>query len=140
MLQFKAFAEQNSNIISKLRHIRLYTTFLLKDMLQEISLDAISNFNRISISELKAFQNRCSIYSGVIVKLCKQLNWWNLHNLLSQYMDRINFDIQEELEELVEELRDINMDSRKARAIYEQGYSSVYAISKAKPINIMKCL
>ena len=34
-------------------------------------------------------------------------------------MDRINFEVQEELEELVEELKDINMDTRKARAIYE---------------------
>ena len=33
MLEFKAFAEQNANLISKLRHIRFYTTLLLKDML-----------------------------------------------------------------------------------------------------------
>ena len=55
-------------------------------------------------------------------------------------MDRINFAVQDELQELVEELKEVKMDTRKARAIYEQGYSTVYAISKAKAMAIMKCL
>jgi len=57
-------------------------------------------------------------------------------------MDRVNFVIQDELEELVVELTDVNleMDAPKARAIYEAGFSSVYHISKAKPIDIMKAL
>jgi len=32
-----------------------------------------------------------------------------MYNLLSQYMDRVNFVIQEELEELVVELNDVNL-------------------------------
>lgn len=32
------------------------------------------------------------------------------------------------------------MDAPKARAIYEAGFSSVYHIAKAKPIDIMKAL
>ena len=63
-----------------------------------------------------------------------------MYNLLSQYMDRINFVIQEELEELIVELEDVRIDAPKARAIYEAGFSTVYHISKAKPIDIMKAL
>ena len=63
-----------------------------------------------------------------------------MYNLLAQYMDRINFVVQEELEELVIELADIGLDTRKARAIYEAGYSSVYHISKARPLDILKAL
>lgn len=55
-------------------------------------------------------------------------------------MDRINFVVQEELEELILELQDIQIDAPKARAIYEAGFSTVYHISKAKPIDIMKAL
>jgi hypothetical protein len=55
-------------------------------------------------------------------------------------MDRINFIVQEELEELVLELTEIKLDAPKARAIYEAGFSTVYHISKAKPIDIMKAL
>ena len=55
-------------------------------------------------------------------------------------MDRINFHIQEELEELIIELEDVRIDAPKARAIYEAGFSTVYHISKAKPIEIMKAL
>ena len=32
------------------------------------------------------------------------------------------------------------LDAPKARAIYEAGYSTVYMISKTKPVNIMKAL
>ena len=38
------------------------------------------------------------------------------------------------------ELEGINLDVSKARAIYEAGYSSVYAIAKAKPTEILKAL
>lgn len=65
-----------------------------------------------------------------------------MYNLLSQYMDRINFVIQEELEDLILELQesDLNLDAPKARAIYEAGFSTVYHIAKAKPADIMKAL
>ena len=53
-------------------------------------------------------------------------------------MDRINFVVQEELEELVGELE--GLDPRKARAIYEAGFSNVYLISKARPLDILKAL
>lgn len=32
------------------------------------------------------------------------------------------------------------VDTRKARAMFEAGYTNVYAISKAKPVDIMKAL
>ena len=76
----------------------------------------------------------------MVVNFCSYLSWWNMYNLLSQYMDRINFVIQEELEELIVELEDVRIDAPKARAIYEAGFSTVYHISKAKPIDIMKAL
>lgn len=72
--------------------------------------------------------------------LCRHLNWWNLYNLLVQNVDRINFVIQEELEELVSELSDIGLDAARARAIYEGGFSCVYHISRARPLDILKAL
>jgi len=55
-------------------------------------------------------------------------------------MDRINFVVQEELQELIESMNGIHIDAAKARAIYESGYTTVWHISKAKPIAIMKAL
>lgn len=60
-----------------------------------------------------------------------------MYNLLNQYMDRINFVVQEELEELLELAQ---LDAAKARAIYETGFTSIYHISKARPIDILKAL
>ena len=51
----------------------------------------------------------------------------------------MNFVVQEELEELISQMDGI-LDAPKARAIYEAGYSTVYMISKTKPVNIMKAL
>ena len=53
-------------------------------------------------------------------------------------MDRINFVVQEELQELIESMNGIHIDAAKARAIYESGYTTVWHISKAKPIAIMR--
>ena len=103
-------------------------------------LEAIAGYYGVQLGSLQAFQTKCAIFSSVVVNLCQHLSWWNMYNLLSQYMDRISFIIQEELEELIEELTDVEIDPPKARAIYEAGFTSVYHISKAKPIDIMKAL
>jgi hypothetical protein len=56
-------------------------------------------------------------------------------------MDRINFVVQEELKELIDSMKEMTiLDAAKARAIYESGYTTVWHISKAKPIAIMKAL
>ena len=67
------------------------------------------------------------------------MQWWNIYNLLNQYVDRISFVVQEELEELLLALGGL-LDAPKARAIYESGYTSVYLVAKAKPVAIMKAL
>ena len=59
--------------------------------------------------------------------------------MLSQYSDRVNFVVQDELQELIEQMDGV-LDAPKARSIYEAGYQSVYLISKAKPVAIMKAL
>jgi len=43
-------------------------------------------------------------------------------------------------DELLELIAGIELDQHQARAIYESGYTSVWLVSKAKPINIMKAL
>jgi len=128
----------NKNLIIKLRHVRFYTTMLLKDMLMDAPLDKLSDFYGIPILDLKQFQTKCTIFSSVVVSLCKHLNWWNLYNLLAQNVDRISFVVQEELEELVSDLD--GLDPKKARAIYEAGFSTTYHISKARPLDILKAL
>lgn len=56
-------------------------------------------------------------------------------------MDRINFVVQDELKELIDSMKEMTiLDAAKARAIYESGYTTVWHISKAKPIAIMKAL
>ena len=66
---------------------------------------------------------------------------------------KISFVVFEELEELIDEINNINniqkdsnrdqqklIDAPKARAIYEAGYTSIYLVSKARPVDIMKAL
>jgi hypothetical protein len=76
-----------------------------------------------------------------VTQFTHELQWWNMYNLLNQYMDRINFVVQEELQELIDQMKEMAiLDAAKARAIYESGYTSVWHISKAKPVAIMKAL
>ena len=59
--------------------------------------------------------------------------------MLSQYSDRVSFVVQDELADLIEQMQGL-LDAPKARAIYEAGFTTVYMISKAKPVAIMKAL
>eukprot|EP00350_Pseudokeronopsis_sp_OXSARD2_P008538 CAMPEP_0170563034 /NCGR_PEP_ID=MMETSP0211-20121228/63797_1 /TAXON_ID=311385 /ORGANISM="Pseudokeronopsis sp., Strain OXSARD2" /LENGTH=180 /DNA_ID=CAMNT_0010880695 /DNA_START=1 /DNA_END=540 /DNA_ORIENTATION=+ len=122
----------------RLRHIKFYTTLLLKDMLtDQFSYEKIQHYYGLSTGEFQSFQQRCSAFAPMVVTFCKELKWWNIYNLLSQYMDRINFVVQEELQEL---LQLTQLDPCQARAIYEAGFTSIYPISKSRPIDIMKAL
>ena len=73
----------------------------------------------------------------MVVVFCKELSWWNIYNLLNQYMDRINFVVHEELEEL---LTLASLDIHKARAIYEAGFTSINHVAKARSMDILKAL
>ena len=75
----------------------------------------------------------------MVVQFSKALQWWNIYNLLNQMVDRISFVVQEELEELVSNLNG-TLDAPRARALYDAGYASIYLLSKAKPVLIMKAL
>jgi replicative superfamily II helicase len=44
------------------------------------------------------------------------------------------------MEELEELLQLANLDAVKARAIYEAGFTSIYHVSKARSVDIMKAL
>ncbi|CDW80348.1 dna polymerase theta-like [Stylonychia lemnae] len=145
---FKAFAEVNKELITKMRHVRFYTTLLLKDLLSDEKQEDVQQFYKITQGELQAFQQKCSAFSSMVVTFCHELKWWNMWNILNQYMDRINFVIQEELEELLQvkqffekciQIKNV-IDVPKARAIYEAGFTSTYHISKARPADIMKAL
>ena len=48
----KGFAENNENLITRLRYIRFYTTLLLKDMLMDFPLEKISEFYGVPVGTL----------------------------------------------------------------------------------------
>jgi DNA polymerase theta len=98
----KAFQEMNKELIIRQRHIRFYTTLILKDLLHDHPLDQIANFYGLTVGELQAFQQRCTVFVCLVTQFTKELQWWNLANLLNQYSDRINFVVQEELQELID--------------------------------------
>lgn len=52
---FKAFAEVNKELIIKMRHIRFYSTLLLKDMLNDFKMEEIANFYGLSCGDLQSF-------------------------------------------------------------------------------------
>lgn len=52
---FKAFAEMNSQLIDRQRHVRFYTTLLLKDLLSDAPLDQVAEFYQLTLGEIQAF-------------------------------------------------------------------------------------
>ena len=82
--------------------MRFYTTLLLKDLLSDAPVDKICQFYSLTLGEIQAFQMSCNVFASVVSSFCRELQWWNLYNLLSQYSDRVNFVVQDELQELID--------------------------------------
>ena len=53
--KFKAFADLNEDLIRRSRHVRFYTTLLLKDLLNDAPLEAVSNYYGLSLGEIQSF-------------------------------------------------------------------------------------
>lgn len=51
----------------------------------------------------------------------KELEWYNISHVLNQFQDRVNFKIQEDLEDLMN-IQCLSIP--EARAVYEAGYVS----------------
>ena len=49
---FKAFAEMNSSLIARQRHVRFYTTLILKDLLNDTPVDKVAEFYQLSAGEI----------------------------------------------------------------------------------------
>ena len=59
MPQFKAFNELNKDLIVRQRHVRFYTTLILKDLLNDSPVDLVCKFYGLSMGEIQSFQQRC---------------------------------------------------------------------------------
>ena len=53
---FRAFAEMNEALIQRQRHVRFYTTLLLKDLLSDAPIDKVAEFYSLTFGEIQAFQ------------------------------------------------------------------------------------
>ena len=49
---FKAFADNNKELIKKQRHIRFYTTLLLKDLLDDTPVEKVAEFYNLTLGEI----------------------------------------------------------------------------------------
>ena len=51
----QAFQELNHDLIVKQRHVRFFTTLLLKDLLQDQPIEKVSQFYGLTVGEIQAF-------------------------------------------------------------------------------------
>ena len=49
----------NRSLIERQRHIRFYTTLLLKDLLSDAPVESVAQFYDLTVGEIQAFQQRC---------------------------------------------------------------------------------
>ena len=51
----QAFQELNHDLIVKQRHVRFFTTLLLKDLLQDQPIERVAQFYGLTVGEIQAF-------------------------------------------------------------------------------------
>ena len=73
----------------------------------------------------------------MISTLCNRLSWFNLEILISQFQTRLIFGVQKQLVDLV---RISLLNSHRARAFYNAGYTNVASIAMCDLKTIEKIL
>lgn len=68
---------------------------------------------------------------------CKQLGWYNLELLLSQFQSRLSFGVQRELCDLV---RISLLNAQRARALHSAGFVTVAEVARGKITDVEKAL
>ncbi|CAI2366992.1 unnamed protein product [Moneuplotes crassus] len=131
------FSVINKQLIQNLKHVRFYLTLILKDLISNNSVEEVARKYGVSTGAIQTLKKRATFLPNVICSICKELEWFSIFHILSQFQDRVNFDLQEDLEDL---MKVKYLDISEARAIYECGFTEMKLLAKAKPIQIYKSL
>ncbi|VVC24751.1 Hypothetical protein CINCED_3A009416 [Cinara cedri] len=110
-------------------HRRFYTSLLLNDLINEVSINTVVAKFGTSKGLLQSLQQSSSTFAGMVTQFCKRLGWSSLELLISQFSERLQFGVQRQLVEL---LRLDCLNSITARTLFNAGIQTIPELALAE--------
>ncbi|CAL8087638.1 unnamed protein product [Calicophoron daubneyi] len=120
------------------RHRRFYTALALYRLVCEDELSTVAERFGLNRGLLQSLQQQAATYAGMVTVFCNRLGWVHMERLVANFQSRLFYGVSEELVDLVRLLPLVNV--QRARALYSSGYTSVSALTNAKPRDIARIL
>ncbi|KAL7715994.1 DNA-directed DNA polymerase [Entamoeba marina] len=132
----KSFAEL-SKPTKALVHRKFFYAIILADILNEVSLTAISERYEVPRGNIQALQQQTTAFASIVAQFCTQLGFDHLSAIFQNIVERLKYGAKEELFELV---RIPGVKTRRARALYEKGIKTLEDVAKANEDVISRIL
>jgi DNA polymerase theta len=107
-------------------HRRFHAALMLDDLIHEVPFNTIIQKYQVNRGTLQTLQITAAAYAGMVTIFCEKLKWTNLHLLLSQFQNRLEFGVQSDLIELC---RVPDMKAHEARILLDSGIKDIESLA-----------
>ncbi|SPP80381.1 DNA polymerase theta [Drosophila guanche] len=118
-------------------HKRFYTALALQELVNETPINVVAHKFKCNRGVLQGLQQISSTFAGIVTAFCTSLQWSNIALIVSQFKDRLFFGIHRDLIDL---MRLPDLSQKRARAIYDAGFTSVVELASADALVLEKVL
>eukprot|EP01119_Soliformovum_irregulare_P015105 TRINITY_DN4206_c0_g1_i1.p1 TRINITY_DN4206_c0_g1~~TRINITY_DN4206_c0_g1_i1.p1 ORF type:complete len:645 (+),score=185.99 TRINITY_DN4206_c0_g1_i1:1315-3249(+) len=107
---------------------RFYYTLQLVDLINEVPLDTVAERFDSNRGALQTLMQSSQSFAIQVSNFCKVMDYWSISMLLSQYVQRLNFGVKQEILPLTE-IRGVKKG--RARVLWNAGFHTVRQIALA---------
>ncbi|XP_034663462.1 DNA polymerase theta isoform X1 [Drosophila subobscura] len=118
-------------------HKRFYTALALQELVNETPINVVAHKFKCNRGVLQGLQQISSTFAGIVTAFCTSLQWSNIALIVSQFKDRLFFGIHRDLIDL---MRLPDLSQKRARAVYDAGFTSVVELASADALVLEKVL
>ncbi|XP_017041178.1 DNA polymerase theta [Drosophila ficusphila] len=118
-------------------HKRFYTALALQELVNETPINVVVHKFKCHRGMLQSLQQMASTFAGIVTAFCNSLQWSTLALIVSQFKDRLFFGIHRDLIDL---MRLPDLTQKRARAIFDAGFTSLVELAGADVLELEKVL
>ncbi|KAH8232595.1 hypothetical protein KR032_010136 [Drosophila birchii] len=118
-------------------HKRFYTALALQELVNETPINVVVHKFKCHRGMLQSLQQMSSTFAGIVTAFCHSLQWSTLALIVSQFKDRLFFGIHRDLIDL---MRLPDLSQKRARALFDGGFTSLVEVAGADPLELEKVL
>ncbi|XP_041447673.1 LOW QUALITY PROTEIN: DNA polymerase theta [Drosophila obscura] len=118
-------------------HKRFYTALALQELVNETPINVVAHKFKCNRGVLQGLQQISSTFAGIVTAFCNSLQWSTIALIVSQFKDRLFFGIHRDLIDL---MRLPDLSQKRARAIFDAGFTSVVELAGADVLVLEKVL